>query len=138
MKKGTKKRILTVLKNLDIQKKQENYLYSDADWPIVYFEEETAKNGSECFFLKFIGQNVYARYEQAKKQFESMRGIVLLNQHHSVFKVFGAGFCVMAAADYEDLKKQEDEEKRANEAWWERYHAADDETKRKMACGAIQ
>ena len=44
---------------------------------------------------------------------------------------------VMDAADHEELENQCAAERMRVEDWWERYHDADEETRRLMACGVI-
>lgn len=39
---------------------------------------------------------------------------------------------------YSETRKQIDAEMKAVENWWQRYHNADDETKKLMACGKVQ
>jgi hypothetical protein len=45
---------------------------------------------------------------------------------------------IMDAADHEELERLQKEDQQRLEDWWTRYHFADKETRRLMACGAIQ
>lgn len=51
--------------------------------------------------------------------------------------VFEGCVYAMDAADYAELSRLMDEESARLEDWWQRYHVADEETRRLMACGAI-
>lgn len=42
------------------------------------------------------------------------------------------------AAEYQKIQEKLNEEKNSIESWWQRYHAADEATKRKMSCGEIK
>ena len=59
-----------------------------------------------------------------------------------VWKCSGGGFfegCVyvMETKDYTEYTSKMDEKMAQIEDWWQRYHVADEETRRLMACGAI-
>lgn len=51
--------------------------------------------------------------------------------------VFEGAVYIMFQEDYERLKSAQEAEQRKVENWWQRYHNADAETRRLMACGAI-
>ena len=51
--------------------------------------------------------------------------------------VFEGVVYAMDAADKAELDRICNEERARVEDWWQRYHVADDETRRLMACGAI-
>ena len=51
---------------------------------------------------------------------------------------FEAYLYVMPLEDYTQLKAKSKVEQDKQEDWWQRYHAANDETRRLMACGAIE
>ena len=57
------------------------------------------------------------------------------------WKCFDGGFegyvYVMESAEYDRYKAESNAEQARHWNWWERYHDADAETKRLMACGAI-
>lgn len=44
----------------------------------------------------------------------------------------------MDEAQWREMKQKQEEERNRLEDWWQRYHIADSETRRLMACGAIQ
>lgn len=52
--------------------------------------------------------------------------------------IFEGRVYAMDAADYAELQKQQREDPARLENWWQRYHDADAETRRLMACGAIE
>ena len=51
--------------------------------------------------------------------------------------VFEGSVYAMDAADHAELVRLMNEEAARLEDWWQRYHVADEETRRLMACGAI-
>ena len=51
--------------------------------------------------------------------------------------VFEGSVYAMDAADHAELKRLMNEGSARLEDWWQRYHVADEETRRLMACGAI-
>ena len=51
---------------------------------------------------------------------------------------FEAYLYVMPLEDYTQLKAKSKVEQDKLEDWWQRYHNADAETRRLMACGAIE
>lgn len=51
--------------------------------------------------------------------------------------VFEGYVFVMDAAEAEQLRAEQKAERARLEDWWQRYHDADAETRRLMACGAI-
>lgn len=50
---------------------------------------------------------------------------------------FEGNVYIMAQEDYEGLNAAQKEEQQRLENWWQRYHNADAETRRLMACGKI-
>ena len=136
MTEQCEKRILLAAEKLGIRAKREHYLYSDADWPIVYYEAVQTSNGTGYSF-SFIGDG-FLRYQAAIDRFRKMAGVSVAANKTCVFKVSGASFLVMDTKDYLELMEKQQKEKQQHDEWWERYHAADAETRRLMACGAIQ
>lgn len=51
---------------------------------------------------------------------------------------FEAYLYIMPREDYIQLQAQNKTEQDKIEKWWQRYHVADEETRRLMACGAIE
>lgn len=43
----------------------------------------------------------------------------------------------MDEAQWREMKRKQEDERNRLEDWWQRYHIADSETRRLMACGAI-
>ena len=51
---------------------------------------------------------------------------------------FEAYLYIMSREDYIQLQARNKAEQDKIEKWWQRYHIADDETRRLMACGTIE
>ena len=65
-----------------------------------------------------------------------MKGIVC--EHWSCSEgIFEGRVYAMDSGEQEELERQSTAEMAAVEDWWQRYHAADEETRRLMACGAL-
>ncbi len=68
--------------------------------------------------------------------FGRMKGIVC--EHWSCSEgIFEGRVYAMDSGEQEELERQSTAEMAAVEDWWQRYHAADEETRRLMACGAL-
>lgn len=69
-----------------------------------------------------------------------LEGIPNVHCHHwscSAGGVVEGRVYAMDSADHAELERLMNEESARIEDWWQRYHAADEETRRLMACGAI-
>lgn len=55
--------------------------------------------------------------------------------HEGVFEGY---VYAMDVGEFREMSKQQEAERQRVEDWWQRYHIADAETRRLMACGAIQ
>lgn len=99
----------------------------DFDWQILKFGYKRAvihcDNWDEFNYL----YNVLTKRKQ----------IYVDYWHCSDGGFFEGNIYIMAIEDYKGLKAAQKEEQCKIENWWKRYHNADAETQRLMACGAI-
>ena len=79
-------------------------------------------------------------WEEYKELERTLKRIKSLSVEHWVnFQgEFEAYLYIMPLEDYSQLKGKVKAENDKLENWWQRYHAANDETRRLMACGAIE
>lgn len=100
---------------------------AEIDWQMLKFGYKRAvihcDNWSEFDYLR----NALAKRKQMHINY----------WHCSDGGFFEGNIYIMALEDYEGLKAAQKEEQRKVENWWQRYHNADAETRRLMACGAI-
>lgn len=68
---------------------------------------------------------------------ERMDGVFVHRWHCADGGFFEGRVYAMDAADHAELERLSSEESTRIEDWWQRYHVADEETRRLMACGAI-
>ena len=80
----------------------------------------------------------YEEMYAVEKIFKNQGGVSISSWHCSDGGFFEGRVYVMGAEDHAELERQRSEELARVEAWWQRYHVADAETRRLMACGAIQ
>ena len=79
-------------------------------------------------------------WEEYKELEGTLKRIKSLSVEHWVCfdGEFEAYLYVMPLEDYTQLKAKSKVEQDKLEDWWQRYHAANDETRRLMACGEIE
>lgn len=81
---------------------------------------------------------------ESNEEYMAVRELMLRYKgfHVSFWAVFEGEFegevYVMDKKDHDDLQGLIDKEMARVEDWWQRYHVADTETRRLMACGAIE
>lgn len=78
----------------------------------------------------------YQSYEKARSAAGRLRNVHTESFCHHVGQ-FEGWLYLMDSADYADLMASLTDEQVRVEAWWQRYHSADPETRRLMACGRI-
>lgn len=84
----------------------------------------------------------YRRVEIECEDFDEAYAVsCMLQRHKGVWSKWAADghtvYAMDATAHDELMQKVREANRRVNE-WWERYHVADAETRRLMACGAIE
>lgn len=79
----------------------------------------------------------YEEMYAVEKIFGGMNGVSVHSWHCSDGGFFEGRVYAMDAADHAELERLSAEESARIEDWWQRYHVADEETRRLMACGAI-
>lgn len=78
----------------------------------------------------------YAELVELRDELRKVKGAAVDTVAHFMGE-FSGRLCIMDAADEEELLELVNEETGRVEDWWNRYHVADAETRRLMACGAI-
>lgn len=81
--------------------------------------------------------NSYEEMYAVENILERMDGVFVHRWHCADGGFFEGRVYAMDAADHAELERLFNEESARIENWWQRYHAADEETRRLMACGAI-
>lgn len=115
----------------------------------ITFEERMAltakKNGFELIWqpLKFGFQRAvfncdsFGEMTGIERILGNMTGVAIDRWLCTDGGVFEGVVYAMDANEKEELDRKLTEEWNRLEDWWQRYHVADDETRRLMACGAI-
>lgn len=101
--------------NLNVSFRCLKYGYERAEISCASFHEMQAV---EAYFFRFKGLHTSVWYASSDRAFEG--------------RVY-----VIGQDDYKALTEKQAAEKARLENWWMRYHEADAETRRLMACGAI-
>ena len=78
----------------------------------------------------------YAILDGLRSELRKIKGAAVDSACHFMGQ-FSGRITVLDADDEEELDALLKEERDRIEEWWQRYHAADEETRRLMACGAI-
>ena len=78
----------------------------------------------------------YALQEGVREKLHRIRGVSVDSAAHFRGQ-FRGRLTVMDKQDAEELAEKLRKEQARIEDWWQRYHVADEETRRRMACGAI-
>ena len=99
----------------------------------IRYRMETLKFGFKRAVIEF---DSYALLEGIRDELQGIKGTVIHSFVHFQGEFSGA-LTVMDENDDADLHKKLREEHDRIEDWWRRYNAADEETRRLMACGAI-
>lgn len=77
-----------------------------------------------------------AQMEMAKKHLRRMKNLHVVDKKY--YHVGFSGYIhVMLHSDYLSLADKLQAQQESNEAWWQRFHTADPDTRRRMACGEI-
>lgn len=79
----------------------------------------------------------YEEMYAVEKVLKGMDGVFIHRWHCSEGGYFEGHVYAMDAADNAELERLSAEASARIEDWWQRYHVADEETRRLMACGAI-
>lgn len=89
------------------------------------------------FARAVIDCNSYEEIYAVEYLFSKIKDVWIEHWACSIGEFSGCVY-VMDAADHEELERLQKEDQQRLEDWWTRYHFADKETRRLMACGAIQ
>lgn len=92
--------------------------------------------------LKFGFQRAILTFDNSISYTKAQTEVCKIPETHFNFKSFYEGkfegrICLMYKPDFETLDFKLKAEAAANQDWWQRYHDADEETRRLMASGKI-
>ena len=81
--------------------------------------------------------NSFREMSAIEAKFSRLKGLHIEDWHVSSVNAFEGRVYIIGEDDYNRLTEKMDAEKAYLNDWWTRYHYADAETRRLMACGAI-
>ena len=79
----------------------------------------------------------YREMQAVESYFLRFKGLHITHWYASSDRAFEGRVYIIGQDDYKALTEKQAAEKARLENWWIRYHNADAETRRLMACGAI-
>ena len=85
-----------------------------------------------------VSAESYSQLSTIQRAFEKMKGVSIIRTWvNSDGGVFEGYVWVMESTDATLYKAAQDEKIAEVEAWWQRYHQANEHTRRLMDCGAV-
>lgn len=98
------------------------------------FQWQQLKFGYKRAKIPCYSREEYKELERALKRNKALR----VDRWACFDGEFESYLYIMPMEDYCQLQAQNKAEQDKLEKWWQRYHIADEETRRLMACGAIE
>lgn len=84
-----------------------------------------------------ISCDSFREMQAVEAYFRRVKGLHITHWYVSSDRAFEGRVYIIGQDDYKALTENQAAEKARLENWWMRYHKADAETRRLMACGAI-